>query len=148
MSEVLRGTDPKGERFGVTLRSWEIQMFPAFYPDDHPKAGEQIIHWYADAWHYDPEKNHGLRVEKFQVIRTLDADGCIELREKDHAGVLGKEFASGYKVGDTTYRFATRESAAEAGIALLREKFGEGCLVLEGDHYEHDNPDADILGRT
>ncbi len=138
---ILRGTDPNGERFGVHLRSWGMARM-AFAL--HPTTREPIIHWYADAWYYHPNDE---LLEKWEVQRTLDEDGVVELRAADEASPLDlvRQDAGRYKVGDTTTRWPTKEAAAEAGIALLRERFGEGVLVVEGQVYDVEPP---ILGRT
>ena len=90
-------------------------------------------HWYAKAWRDD-----GRALEEHDAERRLSAADAADLNYKDECG------GAGYRAGDTSKRFDTREAALAAGVRKVSELWNPDGPVEEGSPGCDNNP---IIGR-
>lgn len=83
-------------------------------------------HYYGEVWWPTPRAKYSTGKEK--LTQPMTSKMAAYLNKKDDS--FGSRY--GYKRGDLTERFDTREQVNAAGIKFLTEKFGENITIEEG----------------
>ncbi len=90
-------------------------------------------HFYGEAWWETPRSKYSTDKEK--LTQPMSEKMAKYLNKKDDS--WGSRY--GYKKGDMTERFDTKEQVKKAGIKFLTEKFGENIIIEDGSSVYADN---------
>ena len=86
-------------------------------------------HWYAKAWRDD-----GSTLEEHDAEHRLSAAEAADLNRKDEC------IGTGYRTGDASKRFETREEALAAGVSKVHEAWRHNGAIEEGSPIYENNP--------
>ena len=93
------------------------------------------LHWYGHAWR---ESDEGARYERWELTHLItqkEADTLNALDGNDPDQPFGA-----YKAGEECIRFELESEVVEAGVKLLREKFGDDIEIEHGNFVYIENP--------